>query len=131
MPSAGPNAGRLLWDVVLNNGFAVYVDATTGAIVEIEPVRGVNVTLTPVLPDVTAVPTLTGTPSDSATITRQQAESIALALYPGATVVRAELTTPPTGVNAGRLLWDVVLSNQLAVYVDATTGQVVEIEPVR
>jgi uncharacterized membrane protein YkoI len=116
----GPWDGRLAWDVKLNNGLAVYVDAVTGEVLEIEPIGGG--------PGGPGEPGEPGEPNPGeAVITRDQAVTIALALYPGANVLEVDLTRKGGPWN-GRLAWDVKLNNRWAVYVDALTGQVLEVE---
>ena len=116
--------GRLVWDIKLSNGMAVYVDANSGNIVEIDSWdddwdedddwyeysrrnnnRGQNAG------------------SSNAAISLEQAISIAQNQFPNARVVEVDRDN-----TRSRLLWDVKLSNGRAVYVDANNGNIVEIE---
>lgn len=105
------NNGRRAWDVELDNRWAVYVDALTGDVIEVERV------------DVRDDDD-TDAPSDtSAAISAVEAQRIALALYPDANAIDTDLE-----VEDGRRVWDVELDNGVSVYVDVMTGEVVEVE---
>ncbi|MCU0513041.1 MAG: PepSY domain-containing protein [Anaerolineae bacterium] len=148
----GPRqSGPQAWDVKLNNGLAVYVDAASGAILELEPWsqarevrggRGRDERGGP--PPWAGFPggrraweaqqgraPAQGVPAQSSpattAITLEQATAIALAQYPGAQVVLAELTRRGPR-QSGPQAWDVKLNNGLAVYVDAASGAILELE---
>jgi len=112
------------WDVKLNNGIAVYINASTGAILETEPwqnSRQQGMLLPPTSTDINAPPGNMGANG----VSFEQARTIALSLYPNTTVVEAKLELKRSlGVQA----WDVKLSNGIAVYINALTGQVIELE---
>jgi uncharacterized membrane protein YkoI len=106
------NNGRRVWDVELDNGLAVYVDVNTGDVIEVERIGSNDDS-----DDIDA-------PGDTSTsISVVEAQRIATNLYPGTTVIDTDLE-----FNYGRRVWDVELSNGIAVYVDVTTGDIVEIE---
>jgi uncharacterized membrane protein YkoI len=132
------NRTVLAWDVKLNNGLAVYVDATTGQVLEIEPIRGFPTPIAPaptvpagtVMPPAPTATFIPPTATTTTTITVEQATEIALALYPGNVVVQVDYTRWG-GRDSTIMAWDVKLGNGLAVYVNATSGQVLEVEPWR
>lgn len=127
----GRFSGALAWDIKLNNGLAVYVSATNGAILEIEPIRGGP---PPREPRGRGPRGPRGGPPlvnySEATISYERALQIALSVYPNAQVIGAELTRKG-GPFGGALAWDVKLNNGFAVYVSATDGSILEIEPLR
>jgi uncharacterized membrane protein YkoI len=100
---------RLVYIIELDNGLEVTIDANTGAYLytELDGERWV------------------GEPpfAESASISFEEALQTARDLFPDATVDEWELTT-----EEGRLVYDIELDNGVAVYVDATTGTVVEVE---
>jgi hypothetical protein len=111
-----------LWDVKLNNGLAVYVNAQSGAIVELEPWQGEwdGIDLANfVLPIQDVEPIEVG----NGGVDFLQAEAIALRYYPGASVVALELDD-----DNEFFAWDVMLNNGMAVYIHTETGEVLEFE---
>lgn len=117
--------GVQAWDVKLSNGLAVYIHATTGAIIEIEswdvntaPDIQMNVAD---LPPPVANPNPVNIGTDG--VNFFEAQQIALSYYPNALVVKAELTDEDT-IRA----WDVHLNNGVAVYIHVQTGAVIEFE---
>jgi uncharacterized membrane protein YkoI len=114
--------GARAWDVMLDNGMAVYVNAQTGAIIELEPWRSDwqrPVDSGFVVPLMDADPVDIG--SDGVDV--DEARSIALSFYPDAAVVALDLERAD-GIDA----WDVMLDNGMAVYINAGTGAVIEFE---
>jgi uncharacterized membrane protein YkoI len=120
--------GRPVWDVDLRSGLSVYVDATSGNIFEVE--RDGR--------DWDAIADWDDDRNDwddwdddwddmpvvDTAISAEQAQQIALGRYPNTQAFDIDLER-----ERGRLLWDVELTNGLAVYVDATSGNIIEIEP--
>ncbi len=98
-------AGVLVWQMRLDNGMAVYLHGRTGEIIRHERWRRA------------------GTTPPATTVSFQRALNIALAQYPGTRLVKGELTR-----EEGILAWDMMLSNGMAVYIDANTGAIIEHE---
>lgn len=110
---------RPVWDVDLSSGLSVYVDATSGNIIEVErdweEVADGNDDWDDNWND--------DMPVSGTAISAEQARQIALGRYPNAQAFDVDLER-----ERGRLLWDVALTNGLAVYVDANSGNIVDIE---
>lgn len=161
--------GIQAWDVMLDNGMAVYIHAETGAVIEFEPWeryedgrhwrdddddddddngdgqwregRGGPPPWAGIPGGRRAwenqrggagmdEPVGGGNQGGAALITFERAREIALAQYPGTTLIEGELTRRGPR-NGGQLAWDMKLSNGMAVYVDASTGAILELEPWR
>ncbi len=117
--------GRWLWDVKFDNGMAVYVDAQSGVIVEMEAWRSGRAAGVPrgwVAP-VTS-PTAVDVGTDGVSL--QEALSIAQSYYPDAAPFEADLER-----ERGHDVWDIKLDNGIAVYIDARNGAVLEFEVLR
>lgn len=111
-----------LWDVKLDNGMAVYVNAQTAAIVELEPWQGEwdGIDLANfVLPIQDVEPIEVG----NGGVDFLQAKAIALRYYPGTSIVALELDD-----DNEFFAWDAMLNNGMAVYIHAETGEVLEFE---
>lgn len=114
---------RPAWDVMLDNGLAVYVDANTGDIVEIEgwqrnePDAARIIDFVPPQIGVQAIDI--GTDG----VDFNEAQDIALAYYPDAQVFRLDRDR-----ENGIRVWDVMLDNGMAVYINAQTGAIIEFE---
>jgi uncharacterized membrane protein YkoI len=112
------------WDVKLDNGMAVYVNAATGAVIESEPWQygwGARIPSAVMVEPVTN-PDAIDIGDDGVDV--QEAQSIALSYYPDATVVEVD-----RDIEGGINLWDVMLDNGMAVYLNAVTGALIEFEP--
>lgn len=117
--------GRLVWDVDLRSGLSVYVDATSGNIFEVERRRRDWDDVAD-WDDAWDDDWNDDKPVAGTTISAEQARQIALGRYPNTQAFDIDLER-----ERGRQLWDVELSNGMAVYVDANSGAIVEIEPIR
>lgn len=118
----------LVWEARLADGTVVYVDAQTGEI------TGRVQTVQPVPPVVAPPAGRPAVPAPAAVrslppIGFEQALNIALGQYPGTALIKAELEPREGTRGTGPLTWDMKMSNGMAVYVDATSGAVVEVEP--
>jgi uncharacterized membrane protein YkoI len=113
--------GIAVWDVMLDNGMAVYINVHTGRIMDLEPWHSdwydnrTDFAITAQNPHMVHVG------SDGVDI--NEAETIALSYYPDATVVEVDITRK----NKVRV-WDVMLDNGMAVYINAQAGTVIELE---
>lgn len=115
----------LVWEARLSDGMTIYVDAQTGEIIgrtqaPVAPVSNAS-SAQVTRPSVVTV----GLPAVDFT----QALSIAEAQYPGTLLIEAELEPQEGTRGTGPLTWDMKMNNGMAVYVDATTGAIVELEP--
>lgn len=140
--------GVLVWEARLLDGMTIYVDAQTGEIVGRVQAPSPSVTnpptprinppnplLNPPNPSVTPatrpavatgrLSTVVGLPA----VDFVQALSLAEAQYPGTLLIKAELEPQEHTRGTGPLTWDMKMSNGMAVYVDAETGAIVELEP--
>lgn len=114
-----------VWEARLADGSIVYVNAQTGEIT-----GRVQAPTGPALPAAQPAPALSAaTAQGLPPVGFTQALDIALAQYPGTLLIKAELEPRERTRGMGPLTWDLKLSNGMAVYVDATTGAVVEVEP--
>jgi uncharacterized membrane protein YkoI len=115
----------LVWEARLNDGTIIYVDAQSGEITGRVQAPSVQA----------AVPAQASVPAQSVAarglpaIDFEQALSIALSQYPNTALIKAELEPAERTGGMGDLMWDMKMSNGMAVYVDATSGTVVELEP--
>lgn len=113
--------GAFVWEARLEDGTLIYVDARTADIIEVvpvstEPVIGPRPTIVPpAQPTALSPAPVRGLPA----ISFQRAVEIAKAQYPDAELVAA-------GLESGR--WDIQLSNGMAVYINARTGAIVQLE---
>jgi uncharacterized membrane protein YkoI len=119
-----------VWEARLADGTVIYVDAQTGEAVgrvqspAIVPPAAQPAVVPPIVP---ARPQVTGVGAPAVGFTR--ALEIALSQYPGTSLIKAELEPREGTRGRGPLTWDMKMSNGMAVYVDANTGTVVELEP--
>lgn len=123
----GREDGISVWDVMLDNGMAVYINAQTGDIIAFEPWRnrwseeqhnpwrayGI---------DTGSTPASATSPAVAGGITRDRAIQIALAQFPGTTVIKIT-----TGTEYGVPVWDVELSNGMTLDIARVTGAIIEI----
>ena len=133
-----------VWEARLADGTVVYVDAQTGEIVgriqgaavppavvppAVVPPAVVPPAVVPpaARPAVPAAPQISNIGAPAVGFTR--ALEIALSQYPGTSLIKAELEPREGTRGRGPLTWDMKMSNGMAVYVDANTGAVVELEP--
>jgi uncharacterized membrane protein YkoI len=101
--AAGLERGQ--WDISLSNGIAVYINARTGRIVQLEPWEGDRA------------------PIDVPIISFEEALSIAQAFYPRRNFVTVELEQ--SGRREGfTLVWKIEFGRGQEIYVDAMTGEV-------
>jgi len=114
--------GRPVWDVDLRSGLSVYVDANSGNIFEVER-DGRDWDDVADWDDDWGDDWDDDMPVASTAISAEQARQIALGRYPNTQAFDIDLER-----ERGRLLWDVELTNGLAVYVDANSGNIVDIE---
>jgi len=98
------------WDVKLSNGYAVYVNAANGAIVEIELMRRPPIAVS----------------NANVAISQAQAEQTAAAAF-GGSVLFSRLKQEGRG-GGYAIVWEVFLSNGYKVKVDANTGAVVKVD---
>lgn len=151
--------GALAWDIKLNNGLAVYVDARSGQVLEIEPWGR---QARPARQERRGPPPWAGFPGGRRAWEAQQGAPAFRPVGPPAVVppVQPQAQTRPrastslsfqqavaiaqaqfpgaqlveaelTRWDNGAPAWDVKLNNGFAVYVHAQTGQILEIEPWR
>lgn len=121
-----------VWEARLADGTLVYVDAQTGEItgrVQAAPPAVVPPVAPPVIQPPRPAPAPAAAVRGLPPVGFEQALSIALGQYPGTQLIKAELEPREGTRGTGPLTWDMKLSNGMAVYVDATSGQVVEVEP--
>jgi len=114
---------RPMWDVDMSSGISVYIDATSGNILEVERDSQDDWDDRDDQDDWDDDMTMTGTTTGTTAISAEQAYQIALERYPNTQAFDIDLER-----ERGTLLWDVELSNGLAVYVDANSGSIVDIE---
>jgi uncharacterized membrane protein YkoI len=119
--------GRPVWDVDLSSGLSVYIDATSGNIFEVE-----RADIERTGDDWDDVEDWDDDVADwdddmpvagTTAISADQARQIAVGRYPNTQAFDIDLEH-----ERGRLLWDVELTNGLAVYIDANNGNIVDIE---
>ncbi len=126
------------WEARLADGTVVYVDAQTGEIVGriqggavppavVPPAAPPAVVPPAARPAVPAAPQISNIGAPAVSFTR--ALEIALSQYPGTSLIKAELEPREGTRGRGPLTWDMKMSNGMAVYIDATTGAIVELEP--
>lgn len=111
--------GALVWEARLEDETLIYIDLRSGQMVEIvEPPAADTTVISPpeVRPSLPGAVPVRGLPA----ISFDRALDIALAQFPEAELVAAGLE---------RGVWDIKLSNGIAVYINARTGRIIELEP--
>lgn len=99
-----------VWEIKLNNGYEVKVNATSGAIVEIKLMKKMPLTIDPA----------------AAAISQAQAEQIAVSNF-GSSALFSRLKRE--GAKHGyALVWEVLLSNGYKVKVNANTGSIFKVD---
>lgn len=122
-----------VWEARLADGTLIYVDAQTGEItgrVQAAPPAVVPPGAAPAVQPPFPAPASAGAAGPGLPpVGFDQALSIALGQYPGTSLIKAELEPLEGTRGTGPLTWDMKMSNGMAVYVDAASGQVVQLEP--
>lgn len=111
--------GALVWEARLEDETVIYIDLRSGQMIEIVKPPAADTAVIPpsdVRPSLPGPVPVRGLPA----ISFDRALEIALAEFPDAELVAA-------GLERGQ--WDISLSNGIAVYVNARTGRIVQLEP--
>jgi uncharacterized membrane protein YkoI len=109
---------RQVWDVELDNGIAVYVDVQTGEVIETERIDDSG------NGNGSGDGGSDGSDSgDGSMISSAEASNIALARFPDLQVIDTWL-----GSENGRPVWYVDMSNGSELYIDAITGEILEVD---
>lgn len=147
-----PENGIEAWDVVLDNGMAVYINAMTGDVLAFEAWNDMDADeawRSDGRDGESGPPPWAGfpggrraweaqqrdlmaatspSPQTGGSISFEEARTIALSQYPNATLIEGELV-PPEDEDWNVPAWDMELSNGMSVYVNAINGAILEIEP--
>ncbi|MEZ4592775.1 MAG: PepSY domain-containing protein [Chloroflexota bacterium] len=105
-------AGVLIYEIALSDRTKLSIDARSGQVLEIDAAGQDNRPRMPLAQGV------------APGVSMSAAIATALARFPGAALVEAELEEEEDGL----LVYDILLDNETAVYINATTGEIVEVE---
>lgn len=101
--------GRTFWEIELSNGAEVEIDIVSGSVVKLEPEDSAD--RRHIAPN-------------SFSVSIEQAIAIATDQYPNSSVSEVELER----TSRGTLVWEVELSNDVEIEIDASSGNIIEID---